>query len=178
MLDIKKTDLDQIDLDIYKCNSCNKNFAVGVDFCLWNYLYKPKGISFNEAFEIYSKELKEKGATAIHLKEKPEVCPYCKQTSFDIAKIKPEDPTDSLVTHYRCTVCNSDIFEGIFEYFRLHMVAIGIESYKKIFEIYKKRTSLGLKKSAFLVGRLVSCPNCKASKKKIKLVPRTIFFRK
>ena len=168
--------IDQIDLNIYECNSCKKYFGVGIDFYLWNYLYKPKGISFNEAFEIYSKELKEKGATAIHLKEKPEVCPYCKQTSFDIAKIKLADPNDFGLETYKCNNCLKIILQGIFEYFRLQMVAMGITKYTEIFKLYKMQSDLVRKENVFLVSKITSCPNCKASKKQIKLVPERYKF--
>ena len=159
---------DDIRLEIYECNSCKKYFGVGIDFYLWNYLYKPKGISFNEAFEIYSKELKEKGATAIHLKEKPELCPYCKSSAFTKKYIKTEIPGDTGQNYYECLMCTRKIVEGIFEQFRLYMDAMGILNYKNIFILYEKNFST--KKDVALVFVLKKCPSCGASPKQIKLI--------
>lgn len=161
---------DDIRLDIYECNNCSKIFATGINYYYWNYIYKPQHFSYDEAFEKYSKELKDKGANVIHLKKKPASCPYCNSTEFAFGNIRPEIPGDRGFAEYVCNKCCEKVIEGIFEPLRLKMLLIGITKYENAFALYKKAFDTVKKEKTSVVLILKKCPSCGASPKKIKLI--------
>ncbi|MFH2106174.1 MAG: hypothetical protein ABII22_02860 [Candidatus Micrarchaeota archaeon] len=64
-------------LSTYNCDDCKKNFAAGIPYIYLKY-YKLQGLNDVEAFEAYCKEMKDFGATVVHLMHAPSECPYCK----------------------------------------------------------------------------------------------------
>jgi rubrerythrin len=120
-------------IDIFECKKCLKTFGVGIDVDYSQY-YRKKGLTEDQAFQEYYKELRSLGATAIHLKEKPDTCPYCKDSHIDELNLTRRG---GCMIIYDCRKCRKRFSVGLQSAYREVLAYLGVPK-GKIFGHYRK----------------------------------------